>query len=268
MTGFQFAMLSVFGIPALIVGLLLLAHRVTPPHVWKSWPVQTVATILFLGVIAVPVAIIWLDSQGDYFEDRYSLVADGLGIPANAEVRHQRFNTLGNCWSNGVNWSPDVTFSSVEALDRWFDSEAWHEPLPRQIAGYFDVPMESVAILDGALDRAERDEKYFWSKREDVPEWHGRIIGYTSPFVCTAIERDEAADTLTLRRCDPIAQPIDTGSGGRVILRASGSPGKLIGHMNYLGGPPYCSNPLRRGLNRILGLPHPEGEIDTNLPGF
>jgi hypothetical protein len=50
MTQFAFAMTSMFGVPAMIVALLILAHRLTPAAVWKTWPVQTAATLALFGL--------------------------------------------------------------------------------------------------------------------------------------------------------------------------------------------------------------------------
>ena len=55
MTGFTFALLSMFGVPAAVMALIFLAHRLTPAAVWKTLPVQVLATLAFLSCIGLPV---------------------------------------------------------------------------------------------------------------------------------------------------------------------------------------------------------------------
>ncbi|NVE94565.1 hypothetical protein [Altererythrobacter lutimaris] len=268
MTGFQFAMLAWFGVPIAIVGMLVLAYRLMPEKAWKSWPLQTVATLGFLSAIGVPVAITWIDAQGDYFDDRNHLVRGGLSTPPEAEVAHKRFNKLGNCWSNAVNWSVEARFSSQEKLNSWFEQEPWKDSLVDQMSGYFDLPRDQITVEEGALSPAMRDAKWVWDEQGRIPDWISRTYRYITPFVCTAIDGETGPQgSLNLRRCDPIALPKDTGNLGRVTIMNQGQNGILEGHIHYLSGPSYCTNPLRRGLNGMLGLPHPEGEVDSNIGG-
>lgn len=259
-------MLAWFGVPFAAIGLLMLAYRLMPLSVWKSWPVQTFVTLAFLAAIAAPIAITWIDAQGDYFDDRNDLVRGGLSTPVEAEVAKQRFNSLGNCWSNGVNWNVKVDFGSAENLKGWYQREPWQQSLPDQISAYFGVPRGRVTIEEGALSPAMRDEKWIWDEQGRIPDWISRTYGYITPFVCTAIDGEAGQDgKITLRRCDPIALPKDTGNLGRVTITREDKPGILQGHIHYLGGPTYCTNPLRRGLNDLLGLPHPPAEVDSNI---
>ena len=118
MTQFAFAMFSMFGVPALIVALLILAHRLTPEPVWKTWPVQTAATLAFLSCIGLPMLIVRLDSQGDFFDDETALVREAFGLPAGVTVGKQGDKTvrLGDCWRNAVNWNAGVTFPGGDAF--------------------------------------------------------------------------------------------------------------------------------------------------------
>ncbi|WP_394731079.1 hypothetical protein [Altererythrobacter sp. GH1-8] len=266
MTDFQFAMLAWFGVPIAIIGLVFLAHRLTPDRIWKSWPVQVIATAAVLSALVAPVAITWIDSQGDYFDDRIELVQGGLNTPPDAEIAPKRFNHLGNCWSNGVSWAVEVDFGSQEKRDDWYEQQPWRESLVEQMAGYFDVPRDQITVEEGAFTPAMRDPKWVWDEQGPIPDWISRTYRYITPFVCTAIEGEAGPQgSLTLRRCDPVVLPEDFGNLGRVTIMNQGRTGILEGYIQYRGGPPYCTNPLRRGLNNMLGLPHPEPEIGSNL---
>jgi hypothetical protein len=86
------------------------------------------------------------------------------------------------------------------------------------------------------------------------------------PFVCTAIERG-ADGSITLRRCDPMAEGGDEGNAGQIILGPDAEKQTLGGRITYARGPSTCTNPLRRGLNTALGLPHPEGDKPNTRMG-
>jgi hypothetical protein len=260
MTQFAFAMISMFGVPAMMIALLILAHKLTPAPVWKTWPVQTAATLAFLGCIAGPVAIIQIDSQGDYFDSETALVSEAFGLPAGARVSKQGDKSLrlGDCWRNAVNWRSEVTFPNADAFYQWLYGEGFKQGIARQVAGYFGQPPARVSIAPGALDLLPRDPKYVLSKERGSYDLNTRILKYYKPFVCTAIEQG-ADGSITLRRCDPIAEGADMGNAGQVVLRPDAGKQTLEGHIYYARGPATCTNPLRRGLNKALGLPHPEG---------
>jgi hypothetical protein len=261
MTQFAFVMASMLGVPAMIVALLILAHRLTPAPVWKTWPVQTAATLAFLGCIAVPVAIMQIDSQGEFFDDETALVSEAFGLPAGVTVGKQGDKSLrlGDCWSNGVNWNADVTFSGADTFYQWFYAKAFRQGIVTQVAEYYGQPPAKVSVGPGALDLLPRDPKYALSKDRGSYDLNTRIVRYYKPFVCTAIERGDDG-SITLRRCDPIAEGGDVGNGGQVILRPDAGKQTLEGRIYYARGPSTCTNPLRRTFNGVLGLPHPPGE--------
>jgi hypothetical protein len=263
----QFTILTVLVMPLTLIVIAALLGKFVPTRVLRSWPSQVAATVLVLGALGMPIAAIVIDGQGGYFDDRHALLGDGLGLPADVEIASQRGGRLGDCWSNQVNWSPDVSFGSDEGVDAWFSRAPWRDPLPAQIAGYFGTPLSRMTIAEGALDQRRMDPRWELDPDDPIPDWVHRRYGYIEPFVCVAIEGPGGEDGLTLRPCDPILLPEDVGNKGRVILRRGGVPGTLAGHINYIGGPPYCTNPLRRTLNDMLGLPHPPGE-PTVLPGM
>ncbi|MCM0000884.1 MAG: hypothetical protein NBV68_16010 [Erythrobacter sp.] len=272
MTQFAFTMFSMFGVPAMIVALLILAHRLTPARVWRTWPVQTVATLAFLGCIAAPVAIAQIDSQGDYFADETALVGEAFGLPAGVTVDHQRDKTvrLGDCWRNAVNWNSAVTFSDADTFYQWFYGKEYRQGIVAQVADYFGQPPARVSVAPGALDLLPRDPQYVLSDGRDSYDLNSRIVKYYKPFVCTAIERGDDG-SIALRRCDPIAEGGDVGNAGQVILRPDAGKQTLEGRIYYARGPSICTNPLRRALNNALGLPHPEGvkpniQIGGSLP--
>lgn len=269
MDQFTFAMLSMFGAPFALIGLVLLAHRLTPKSIWFSTPVQIVATAAVLGAIAVPVAIAQIDSQGDYFDGEAALVSEAFALPAGVKVSRQRDRTLrlGDCWRNAVNWRSEVEFASPQAFDRWYAAQGYREPLVDQIAGYFGVPPENISIADGALDLRDRDPGYQLSDANGSYVRNTRILEFYEPFVCAAIDRD-ASGNLSLRRCDPLAAKADIGSEGWVIINPSAKERRLEGRIYYAQGPAHCTNPLRRAANKALGLPHPEGgKPNTNVGG-
>jgi hypothetical protein len=263
----QFAILTLLVIPLAIIALLALLGKFLPPHMLRQRPVQMVATILFLGVIAVPVGAMLIDGQGDHYDDRRDLLGGGLGLPEDVEIASQRGGSLGDCWSNQVNWSPNVQFGSDARLEAWFARAPWRKPLPEQVAEYFGTPIANVTIKPGALDERRMDPRWELRPGDPIPDWVHRRYGYIEPFVCAAIEGPGGEAGLTLRPCDPIVLPEDVGDKGRVILRRGGVPGTLEGHIHYIGGPPRCTNPLRRSVNDLLGLPHPPAS-PTALPGL
>lgn len=263
----QFTILALLGLPLTMIVLLALLGKFLPTRVLRRPLVQGLATVMFLSAIGLPVAAFMIDGQGDYFEDRWALVGGGLGLPADAEIAGQRGGSLGDCWSNQVNWSPNVAFGSDEQVEAWFSREPWREPLPAQIADYFATPFNRLTIADGALDQRRMDGRWELGPDDPIPDWVHRRYGYIEPFVCVAIDGPGGEGGLTLRPCDPIVLPEDVGTKGRVILRRGGVPGTLEGHIHYLGGPRYCTNPLRRALNGALGLPHPPRN-PTALPGM
>ncbi|WP_285711948.1 hypothetical protein [Erythrobacter oryzae] len=272
MTQFAFAMLAMFGVPAMIVALLMLAHRVTPAAVWKTWPVQTAATLAFLGCIAVPVAIMQIDSQGDYFDDETALVSEAFGLPVGVSVDRQGDKSvrLGDCWRNAVNWNSAVTFSDADTFYRWLYGKGYRQGIVAQVADYYGQPPARVSVAPGALDLLPRDPQYVLSRGRDSFELNSRIVKYYKPFVCTAIERG-ADGSIALRRCDPIAEGGDVGNAGQIILRPDASKQMLEGRIYYAHGASTCTNPVRRALNNALGLPHPEGgepntQMASNLP--
>lgn len=257
----QFIILATLGLPLTMIVLLALLAKFLPTRVLRLPMVQVLVTVIFLSAFGMPIAAYLIDGQGDYFDDRQTLVGGGLGLPEDVEIPSQRGGTLGDCWSNQVNWSPKVKFGSDEQVEAWFSRETWRAPLPAQIAAYFATPLNRVTIADGALDQRRMDPRWEWRRQpgERTPDWVHDRRGYFEPFVCVAIDGPGGAGGLTLRPCDPILRPQDIGNKGRVILRRSDKPATLEGHIHYLGGPAYCTNPLRRALNGALGLPHPPG---------
>ena len=267
MSQFAFSLVAIFGVPAAVVALIVLAYRLTPKAVWYSRPVQALSVLAFLSCIGLPVAIIQIDSQGDYFEDETALVSEAFALPAGVAVDRQGDKTLrlGDCWRNAVNWRSEVAFPDAAAFDRWYAGAAYKQAMVRQIAGYFGQTPEQVSVAPGALDLTERDPQYQLSDERGSYQRNTRILEFYQPFVCTAIER--AADgSIALRRCDPIAEGGDAGNAGQVILNPD--PGKRVleGRIYYAQGPATCTNPLRRAVNGMLGLPHPEGgEPNTRM---
>jgi hypothetical protein len=260
MTSFTFALLSMLGVPAAVLVLLILAHRLTPAAVWKTLPVQVLATLAFLSCIGLPMAIMQIDSQGDYFDDETALVSEAFALPEGVTVDRQGDKTvrLGDCWSNAVNWRSDVTFPNAAAFDRWYASQSYQEGIVRQVAGYFGQPPSQVSIAPDALALQPRRSQYVLSDKNGSYHRNVRILEFYRPFVCTAIDR--AADgTITLRRCDPIAEGGDPGNAGQVIVNSDPTKRTLKGRIYYASGPSTCTNPLRRAVNAALGLPHPEG---------
>lgn len=269
MTQFAFAMLSMFGVPAMIVALLILAHRLTPAPVWKTWPVQTAATLAFLGCIGLPLLILNLDSQGDYFDNETALVSEAFGLPVGVTVGKQGDKTLrlGDCWRNAVNWNAGVTFSDADTFYQWFYAKRFRQGIVTQVADYFGEPPARVSVGPGALDLLPRDPQYVLSDKAGSYDRNVRILKYYKPFVCTAIDRGDDG-RIRLRRCDPIAEGGEVGNAGQVILRPDASKQTLEGRIYYARGPSTCTNPVRRALNNALGLPHPEGgEPNTRISG-
>jgi hypothetical protein len=263
----QFTIFAVLGLPLTMIVLLAVLGKFLPTRVLRRPLVQGLATVVFLSAIGLPVAAMLIDGQGDYFDDRQALVGGGLGLPADAEIPGRRGGSLGDCWSNQVNWWLDVKFGSAERVEAWFSREPWREPLSAQIADYFATPLSRVTIAEGALNQRHLDPRWEWRREpgQPTPDWVHRRRGFFRPFVCVAIDGPGGEGGLTLRPCDPILRPADIGTKGRVILHRSDQPGTLEGHIHYLGGPAYCTNPLRRALNDALGLPHPPG-TPTTLP--
>ena len=214
MTQFAFAHLSLFGVPAVIIGLLLLAYRLTPAAIWKSVPVQVLVTLAFLGCIGVPVAILWIDSQGEYFDDETQLVSQAFALPAGVTVDHQGDKTvrLGDCWRNAVNWQSEVTFPDAAAFGRWYAGQGFQQGIVRQVASYFGQPPERVSVAPDALDLLPRDPKHELSDEKGSYQSNVRILKFYQPFVCVAIERGADGD-ISLRRCDPIAE----GGDGPIV---------------------------------------------------
>ncbi|TAD82390.1 MAG: hypothetical protein EAY70_03510 [Sphingomonadales bacterium] len=260
MTQHAFASFSMLGLPAMIVALLILAHRLTPARVWKTLPVQTAATLAFLSCFGLPVLIANVDSQGDYFDDETALVSKAFGLPAGVTVGKQGDKSLrlGDCWRNAVTWRSEVTFPNADAFYHWLYGKGHRQRIAAQVADYFGQPPARVSVAPGALDLLPRDPRYVLSRDRSSYDLNIRILTYNKSFVCTAIERGDDG-SITLRRCDPIAEGGDMGNAGQVILRPDVSKQTLEGHIYYARGPYTCTNPLRRALNDVLGLPHPEG---------
>ncbi|RNJ61952.1 MAG: hypothetical protein EDM03_10605 [Porphyrobacter sp. IPPAS B-1204] len=272
MTGFTFATISIFGVPFAVLGLIMLAHRLTPAPIWYSRPVQALSVLAFLSCIGLPVAIMQIDSQGDYFDDETALVSEAFGLPEGATVDRQRDKTvrLGDCWRNAVNWRSEVTFPNAAAFDRWYAGQSFRDGITRQVADYFGQSPARVSVAPGALDLLPRDPQYVLSDARDSYDWNTRILEYYQPFVCAAIDR-KADGTIALRRCDPIAEGGDGGNAGQVIVNPDAKKRTLEGRIFYASGPAICTNPVRRAVNGVLGLPHPEGgkpntQIGGSLP--
>jgi hypothetical protein len=268
MTGFTFALVALLGVPFAVLGLLVLAHRLTPPAIWKTLPVQALAFLGFLSCIGLPVAIMLIDSQGEYFDDETALVGEAFGLPEGVTVNRQGDKTLrlGDCWRNSVNWQSEVIFADAAGFDRWLAAQGFRQGITRQVAGYFGQTPERVSIAPGALDLLPRDPQYVLSDGRDSYQRNVRILQFYQPFVCTAIDR--AADgSITLRRCDPIADGGDAGNAGQVIVNPDAKKRTLEGRIYYASGPATCTNPVRRAVNNTLGLPHPDGGEPNTLIG-
>ncbi|QDH35454.1 hypothetical protein [Porphyrobacter sp. YT40] len=260
MTQFAFSLVALFGVPAAIVALIFLGHRLTPATIWYSRPVQAVAILGFLSCIGLPILLVNLDSQGDYFEDEVALVSAAFGLPEGARVDRQRDKTLrlGDCWRNAVLWRSDVAFASAASFDRWYAGGAYREAIFAQVADYFGQPPEAISVAPDALDLAPRDPRHVLSDERGSYQRNTRILRFDEPFVCTAIDR--AADgSIALRRCDPIAEGGNGGTAGQVILNPDAKTRRVEGLIYYAQGPSTCTNPVRRAVNAALGLPHPEG---------
>ncbi|MBY0343458.1 MAG: hypothetical protein K2Q29_06350 [Sphingomonadales bacterium] len=267
MTQFAFSLVALFGVPAMIVALIFLAHRLTPNKIWYSRPVQAVAVLAFLSCIGLPVLLVNLDSQGDYFDDETALVSGAFGLPEDVAVGRQGDKTLrlGDCWRNAVNWRSEVTFPDAAAFDRWHASGAHRQAILAQVADYFGQPPERISIAPGALDLAPRDPRHVLSDERGSYQRNTRILRFYQPFVCTAIDR-AANGSISLRRCDPIADEGDSGTAGQVILVPDPKKRQAEGLIYYAQGPATCTNPVRRALNNALGLPHPKGgEPNTQM---
>lgn len=270
MDQFTFALISMLGVPFALIALVFLAHRLIPKAIWFGAIVQTIATLAIIGTIAAPIAILQIDSQGEYFDDKTALVTGAFALPDGAKVDHQRDRTLrlGDCWRNAVNWRSTVEFPSARAFDQWYAQDTYRQSMIAQIAEYFGEPQARITVAPGALDRQSRDPRHVLSDKVGSYSRNTRILEFSEPFVCTAIERN-ADGAITLRRCDPIAQPADIGSEGWVIINPSAKNRTLEGRILYARGPSYCTNPMRRAVNHALGLPHPgAGEPNTNIGGI
>lgn len=265
MNGFTFAMVIMFGVPAAMLALLFLAHRLVPKKIWYSKPVQFVAIAWFLALIAAPFTLAWIDMEGEYFDSSEELVQQAFALPAGSAVDYQRDRTvrLGDCWRNAVNWRSEASFASAQSFDAWYAAQEWREPVAAQVAAYFGVDESDVLVEEGALDLRDRDPRYVLSDENGSYHWNTRIFEFSQPFVCAAIERDEGAGQVALRKCDPLARPEDVGEAGWVIVNPDPKDKRVEGRILYLDGPHYCTNPIRRGINTALGLPHPES--DSNL---
>ncbi len=260
MTQFAFSLVALFGVPAAIIALIVLAHRLTPAPIWYSRPVQAVAILGFLSCIGLPVAIVMIDTQGDYFDDETALVSAAFALPEGATVDRQRDKTLrlGDCWRNAVLWRSEAAFPDAASFDQWYASGAHRQAILAQVADYFGQPPEAISVAPGALDLAPRDPRHVLSDALGSYQRNTRILRFDEPFVCTAIDR--AADgAISLRRCDPIAQGGDGGTAGQVIFNPDTRTRRVEGLISYAQGPSTCTNPVRRAVNAALGLPHPEG---------
>jgi hypothetical protein len=269
MSQFAFAMLSLFGVPAGLIVLVFLGHKLTPKKIWFSAPVQTVATLMVLGCIGAPIAIVMIDSQGEYFDDETVLVSEAFSLPAGVAVDRQGDRTvrLGDCWRNAVNWWSEVEFGSAVAFDQWYAAERWRTGIVNQIADYYGVEPARISVAQGALDLRMRDPKYQLSQGRGSYSQNARILEFYEPFVCAAIEKG-ADGRLSLRPCDPVALKEDIGNGGKVVINPSAKDRTLEGRIYYAQGPSTCTNPVRRAVNDALGLPHPKGgEPNTVISG-
>jgi hypothetical protein len=260
MTQFAFAMIALFGVPAALLALVVLGYHLTPRPIWHSLPVQAAATLMVLGCIAAPVAIMMVDSQGDHYDDSTALVSEAFALPQGVTVDQQGDKTvrLGDCWRNAVNWRSEVAFGSAAAFDRWYAGEGWRTAMVAQIGDYFGQSPARIRVIEGALDLRARDPAYQLVDNRRAYQQNVRILEYAEPFVCTAIEKG-ADGGLTLRPCDPVALDHDSGNAGRLTIDPDSKQRKLKGHIFYAQGPARCTNPLRRAVNNALGLPHPEG---------
>ena len=260
MDQFTFALIAMFGVPFTGVALLFLAHRLTPERIWKSFSVQTIVTGSFLALLATPFLVAHADAQGEYYDGPEELVRATFALPQGVQVNHQRDRTsrYGDCWRHAVNWRSDVIFPSSEAFDDWYARDDYREAFIDQVVGYFGVNPSHVGVAEGAFEMRERDPEYVLVDDHKAYSRNVRILEFYEPFVCTAIERDEAG-TITLRPCDPIARPVDMGSEGWIIINPSAKDRTLEGRILFLSGPHYCTNPIRKRVNTALGLDHPEG---------
>lgn len=270
MDQFAFAMAAMFGVPFGVVALLLLAYRLIPKAVWFSFAVQTVVTGLFLAALATPILVVKVDAQGEYFDGPEHLVGEAFGLPEEVTVNYQRDRTgrYGDCWRNAVNWRSDIEFASDAAFDAWLAQDGYRGRIVNQVAGYYGIEPERVTVEKGALDMRARDPKYELVDHHSAYSQNVRILEFYEPFVCTAIEQDDSG-AITLRPCDPVSLAGDMGNQGRIIINPDARDRTLEGKIYYASGPHYCTNPVRRKVNALLGLPHPEGgKPNTNIGGI
>jgi hypothetical protein len=131
-----------------------------------------------LGCIAVPVAILQIDSQGDYFDSETALVSEAFGLPAGVTVGKQGDKTLrlGDCWRNAVNWNADVRFSDTDAFYQWFNRKGIGQGIVHQVGGYFGQLPARVSIAPGALDLAARLPQYELSDQPGSYQRNVRIL--------------------------------------------------------------------------------------------
>ena len=259
-----FELLALFGLPAVMTAVLLLAYRLIPRSVWLLKTVQAFVAIWFIAIIAVPVTIMLVDSQGEYFDGSEELVQTAFALPAGVEVDYQRDRTvkLGDCWQNAVNWRSEARFLAARDFEFWLEDRPFQTSIVAQIEDYFGLP---VAVEDGALQLRGRDPKYRLSDELGSFQANKAILEFPEPFLCAAIERHPASSGLVLRPCDPIARPFDKGSEGWVIVNPDRDENLVEGRIQYRRGPKTCINPIRRRINEFLGLPHPPGEPDLGF---
>ncbi|WP_017666032.1 hypothetical protein [Porphyrobacter sp. AAP82] len=256
----HFVILTMLVVPMVLVAVAVLLSKGLSAQDLRRPPVRIAGTAAVLGAVGLPVATMVIDAQGAFFGDGRALIGAGLGVPEDIAIRGQKGDRLGDCWSNQVRWSLDLDFGSPGRLDQWFDRAPWRGSLAAQIARYYDIPVEQVSIAPGALDQRVKNH----AGAQNVPParpggpWSTAVDG--ERLVCAAIHERGGGRGLDLRPCDPAALAEDDGSKGWVLLRRGGVPGTLTGSVRYRGGPAYCTNPLRRSVNAVLGLPHPPGE--------
>lgn len=245
----QFVILWLVG-SLVILGLIGAATSLLRKNSPHNAIVGRIGSIASFGWIIAIIGLPIIDLSGGN-RSKSEIAADLFALPDDLDFtsRQSRPKTP-LCWQNEFALSGEATLDQATRESLYGD--AMGNNIRNYVAAHYGLAPNAILFDDDALDWQTasavydlRDGKY-WSPT--------RLKMMLNPFVCAAIERN--GKTVRLRRCDPLAEPKDSGNAGRIRATLDRHNGDLDYQILHEDQATSCRNPVRRAINRTLGLEH------------
>lgn len=216
-------------------------------HGWAGW-----AILLTLGASFAS----FVYDQSEHGGNAYQSLNRALGLPAGMELE---VPWLGDdvCARDVRRYRQEQKFPSREAMSQWRAGNADLRRLMGYLSDYYGVEETAFDVRAGTFDWQRIDDRYdlqdsgYWS-----PE---RFRYYRNELVCADIFPGRSGDkSYILAPCDPAARPERLGPLGRVAFVLDEKDGLYVADVDHMRASAFCTNPVRRRVNELLGLPHPD----------